>query len=94
MAQAGDFEVHLEGRQLAALAWLGPLRDLDLQFAGGIEIFDGDAEASGGDLLDGGIRVVAVRIGLVALGPLAALTGVRGSANAVHGDGQHLMRLG
>jgi hypothetical protein len=64
---------HLDARQLAALAGLGPLRDLDLEFAAVVEVLGGDAEAARGDLLDRRIGVVAVWARLVVGGVFAAL---------------------
>jgi hypothetical protein len=46
MAQLGDHLGHLEAGQLPAFAGLGALRDLDLDFLGGAQIFGGDAEAA------------------------------------------------
>jgi hypothetical protein len=59
VAHAGDLRVDLVARQLAALAGLGALGDLDLDVVGVDQIFHRDAEATGGDLLDGR----ALRIG-------------------------------
>jgi hypothetical protein len=47
--------------QLAALAGLGALRHLDLDFLRVDEVFAGHAEAARGDLLDGRVLRVAVR---------------------------------
>jgi hypothetical protein len=52
MAHFGDGLVDLVAGQLAALAGLGALRHLDLQHVGVDEVFGGDAEPAGGDLLD------------------------------------------
>ena len=52
MAQARDHLGHLEAGQLAALAGLGALRDLDLDLAALVQIFGGHAEAARGHLLD------------------------------------------
>jgi hypothetical protein len=52
VAQPRDQFVDLVAGQLAALAGLGALRDLDLQHLGIDQVFGGDAEAAGGDLLD------------------------------------------
>src|SRR5262249_42372263 len=51
------------------------------------------AEATGGDLLDGAVLRVAVGLGGVAGGVLATLAGVALAADAVHGDGERLVRL-
>ncbi len=85
----GDPRVDLVAGQLAALAGLGALRHLDLDVVGVDQVFAGDPEAAGGDLLDGG----AARRVVQALGVLAALTGVGLAAQPVHGDGEGLVRL-
>ena len=84
-----DHRVDLVPGQLAALAGLGALRDLDLQHLGVDQVGRGDAEATGGDLLDLGHL-----LGAVARRVLAALAGIGARAEAVHGDGQGLVRLG
>ena len=53
VAHPGDDLVDLVAGQLAALAGLGALGDLDLQLVGVDQVVHGDAEAAGGDLLDG-----------------------------------------
>lgn len=52
VAQPGDQFVDLVAGQLAALAGLGALGDLDLQHLGIDQVFRGHAEAAGGHLLD------------------------------------------
>ena len=88
-AQRGDHVVHFVPGQLAALAGLGALRDLDLQHLGVDQVLRGHAEASGGDLLD-----LGVLLGAVARRVLAALAGVGTRSQAVHRDRQRLVRLG
>ena len=61
MAQLGDHLGHLEAGQLAALAGLGALGDLDLDLAAFVQVFGGHAEAARRDLLDRRVRIVAVR---------------------------------
>ena len=90
---AGDPRVHLLARQLAALARLGPLGDLDLDVVGVDQVLAGHPEAAGGHLLDGAASQVAVVVGGEAVGVLAALAGVRAAADPVHGDGQGLVGL-
>ena len=90
---AGDDLVHLVAGQLAAFAGLCALRHLDLQFVGVDQVVGGDAEAAGGHLLDGAAAQIAVGIGLEALFVFAAFAGVGLAADAVHGDGQSLVRL-
>jgi hypothetical protein len=89
VAQAGDVAVHLVARQLASLAGLRALGDLDLELVGVHEVMHGHAEAPGGDLLDrrAALVVEARRV-------LPALAGVRLAAEAVHPGGQRLVRLG
>ncbi len=88
VAHSRDGFIHFVARKLAALAGLRALRDLNLQIVGVHHVMRRDAEASGGHLLDGGAALVGVP-GLV----LASFAGVRFSADAVHRDGQSLMRL-
>ena len=52
VAQQRDVLGDLAPRKLAAFAGLGALRHLDLQHLGARQVFRGDAEAAGGDLLD------------------------------------------
>ncbi len=85
--------VDLVAGQLAALAGLGALRHLDLDVVGVDQIFGGDAETAGGDLLDRRAHRIAVRQRLEAVGFLAAFAGVRLAADAVHGDGERGVRL-
>ena len=79
--------------QLAAFAGLGALGHLDLQLLGVDQVFAGDAEAARGDLLDGAVLRVAVGQRHVARRVFAALAGVALAADAVHGDGQRLVRF-
>ncbi len=90
---AGDDFIHLVSGKLAAFAGLRALRDFDLQIVGVHQIICGNAETGGSHLLDGAAPPVAVGIGLEALLVLAALTGVGTPADAVHGDGQGLVRF-
>ncbi len=71
-----------------------PLRHLDFDLGRAGEVFGGDAEAPGGDLLDAGILGVAVVQRGEARAVLATLAGIRLAADAVHGDGEGLVRLG
>jgi hypothetical protein len=93
VAGLGDPGIDLLARQLTALARLRPLGHLDLDFRGVGQVVAGDAEAARGHLLDGAALGIAVGHGLEALGILAALAGVAATAEAVHGDGQRLVRL-
>ena len=88
-AQAGDHVVDLVPRELAALARLRSLGDLDLQHLGVDQVFRGHAEASGRHLLD-----LRVALGAVAARILAPFARIRARPEPVHGDGECLMRLG
>ena len=89
----GDPRVDLRAGQLAALAGLGPLRDLDLQVARVDQVLAGDPEPPGRDLLDRAAPRVAVGVGGEAVGVLAALAGVAPAAEAVHRDRERLVHL-
>src|ERR1035441_918903 len=93
VADLGDPGIDLLSGQLPAFAGLGALSHLDLEFFGIDQIEAGDAEPAGRDLLDGAVLRVAVRHRHVALGVFAAFTGVTLAADAVHGDGERLMRF-
>ena len=73
---------------MSALSGLRALRHLDLDLGGAVEIGGGNAESSGSHLLHG-----TVPNGSEALLILAAFSGVRLSADGVHGAGQRLMRF-
>src|SRR5690606_17618109 len=90
VARLGDDPIDLVAGQLAAFAGLCTLGHLDLDLIGIDQIFGGDAEAAGRDLLDGRTERVLRTIGqgLVAIGLFAAFAGVRLAADPVHGDGQ------
>ena len=90
----GDPRVDLLARQLSALAGLGPLGDLDLKIVGVDQVLAGHPETARGHLLDRAPSQVAVLVGREPLGVLSALSGVRPSADPVHGDGERLVRLG
>ena len=89
----GDLQVHLVPRELPALARLRPLSHLDLQLLSVDEIEARDAEAAAGHLLDLGVLAVSRWIELVADRILAPLARVAPAAEAVHGDGERLVRL-
>ncbi len=93
VAYPRDHLVHLVPRQLPAFTGLGALGDLDLQLVGVHQVVGGHAEAARSHLLDGAAARVAVRLPPEALLVLPALAGVGSSADAVHGDGQRLVRL-
>src|SRR6266851_1289642 len=93
MPHLGDPRVHLRAGKLAALARLGALGDLDLQLAGVDQVVAGDPEPPARHLLDAGVLRVPVGLLHVARRVLAALAGVGLPADAVHGDGERLVRL-
>ena len=93
VADLGDPGIDFLPGQLAAFAGLGALGHLDLEFFGVDQIEAGDAEPAGSDLLDGAVLRVPVRQRHIALGIFAAFTGVALAADAVHGDGERLVRL-
>ncbi len=80
--------------ELAALAGLGALGDLNLQFRGAGQIFGSDAKTAGGDLLDAAVLGVPVFHGGKTGAVLATLAGVRLAADPVHGDGENFVGLG
>src|SRR5688572_15574819 len=93
MPDGGDMLVDLVAGQLAALAGLGTLRDLDLDVIGVDQIFGGDAESARGDLLDRRSHGIAVGKRHETIALLAALAGVRATTDPVHGDGERGVRL-
>ena len=93
VADPGDDVIHLVAGQLTAFAGLGALRHFDLQFVGVHEVMRGDAEASGGHLLDGGAAGVTVGVGDEAGFVLTAFARVAAATDAVHGDGESFVRF-
>src|SRR5689334_15736449 len=90
-AYLGDPWIHFRARKLAALAGLGALGHLNLQFARIHQVVAGDTEAARRYLLDRAVARIAVGIEEVARRVLAALAGVAFRAEAVHGDGERLV---
>ena len=88
-AQPRDLLGHLVRGDLAALAGLRALGDLDLELLRGRRVLRGDAEPPRGDLLDLRVALVAVA-GRI----LAALAAVRARAEPVERDRDRLVRLG
>src|ERR1017187_1057069 len=93
VADLGNPRIDFLPRQLAALTRLGALGHLDLELSGVDEIEAGDAEPAGRDLLDRAVLRVAVPQRHVAFGVFAAFAGIALAADAVHGDGERLVRL-
>ena len=80
--------IDLPAGKVSALTGLGPLRHLDLDLGGTVEISGGNAESSRCHLFYG-----TVIDGSEALLVLSALSGIGLAADGVHGAGQRLMRL-
>ena len=93
MAHARDYFIHFVARQLAAFAGLGALGDLDLQLVGVHQVVGRDAEARRSHLLDRATPPVAIGIACKALFVFPALAGIGLPADAVHRNGQRLVRL-
>ena len=93
MPQPRDDIIHFVAGQLPAFARLRALRHLDLQFVGIDQIVRGHAESRRGHLLHRAAPQIAVGVGLEALFVFPALARIRFAADAVHGDGQRLVRL-
>src|SRR5690606_32606171 len=94
MAHPRDPRIHLAAGKLPALTGLGALRHLDLQLARLAQVEARHAEAPRGHLLDCRVLRIAELVGpRVALGVLAALARVGLAADAVHRDGERLVRL-
>ena len=89
MARPRHPRIHLRRRQLAALPRLRALRELDLDVVGLGEVQARHAESTGRDLLD---RAAALGV-QQPVDVLAALARVRLAAEAVHRDGERLVRL-
>src|SRR6266550_1603637 len=93
MTQPCDEACDLEAWKLASFAWLRPLRDLDLELLGPLQVAGGDAEAGGRDLLH--LVVVSDSIAVVVhVGVLATLARVGPCADMVHRDREGFVRLG
>ena len=91
--KGGDVRGRLPAGELAALARLRTLGDLDLELVGAREVGRGHAEPRRSDLLDAGIAPLTVRPGRVPGRVLPTLAGVRGPARQLDADGQGLVRL-
>ena len=84
----GNPRVHFCAGQIAALAGLGALCQLDLDLLCRDKILAGDAEAGGSHLL-----YLGIALAVVALFRLTALAGVAPAAEAVQRDGDGLVGL-
>ena len=88
MPHPRDGLIHLVSGQLAALAGLGALRHLDLQLVGVDQVIRGDAEPRARHLLD---RAAPLRAEARLV--FSALARIALAADAVHRDGQRLVRF-
>src|SRR5712692_3855272 len=93
VAQLRDERRYFGRWKLSALAGLGPLRHLDLQFFGAHKVLGCDAETSRGHLLDLAAHGDATHRFVIPVGVFAALARIVAPADAVHGDGDGLVRL-
>ena len=93
VAYPADVLVHLETRELAALAGLRALSHLDLEVGSVHQVVGGDAEAAGGHLLDGAGPRVTVGVRGEAVVVLSALARIALCADAIGGYGQGLVCL-
>ena len=86
VASLGDPRIYLGTGQVAALAGLCALCQLDLNLLGADQILAGHAKAGRSHLFDLGIALA-----VVALLGLAALAGIAAAAQTVQGDGNGLV---
>src|SRR5262249_33296679 len=93
-AEPRDQRRDLLRRQLAALAGLRALGDLDLELLGTREVGGCDTEPGTGDLFDRAVMPVAVLVLDVPGGVLAAFTRVACHAEPTEADGQGLVGFG
>ena len=90
----GNPRIDLVAGQLAAFAGLRALRHFDLQVVGIDQVFAGHAKTTGSDLLDRAAAQIAIGVWCEAFRIFATFTGVGAPTDAVHGDGQSLVRFG
>ena len=88
MSCAGNYPVHLEARQLAALTRLGALCHFYLYLVGIHQIFRSDSETSGCHLLNG-----AAHIRSEACGVFTAFARIASPMQPVHGNCHCFMRF-
>src|SRR5688572_20249189 len=93
VADLRDVRGDLVAGELASLSRLGALGHFNLQIVRVDEVFGRDAEAPGGDLLDGRSHGVAVREQSITRWILAALAGVGFAADPVHREGERRVSL-
>ena len=93
VAHLGNPRVDLLTGQLASLTWLGALRHLDLQFLSLRQIVTRHAEATRCNLLDRTIFRISVGLWRIAGRIFPPFSRVAATANAIHGNGQRLVRF-
>ena len=93
-AKSRDVGRRLAAGQVAALAGLRALGDLDLELLRANKVGGGHAEAGRGDLLDPGVAPLSVQARRVPGWILSTLAGIGGTAGALHADRDRLVRLG
>src|SRR5580704_18120924 len=93
MPQASDHFVHFVAGKLATLARFRALRHFSLQFVGVDQIVRGHTEPRRSYLLYRAAPQISAGIRRKTLFILSPLARVRLAPNAVHGDGQRLMRF-
>src|SRR5688500_11930016 len=93
VADLRDPRINFSARQLTAFTRLRALGHFDLKLLGVAEVVAGYAETAGRDLFDGAVFGIAVWLQRIARRVLTAFTGVALAAEAVHGNGQRLVRF-
>src|SRR5262249_45842562 len=94
ITNAGNIGIDLAARQLATFAWLGTLRNLDLEFVSVGQVPDRHAKPARRHLFDRRPLRVAIRHWLEAFRIFATFTGVALAAEAVHRDRERFVSLG
>src|SRR6185503_7468517 len=90
-ANLRDPGIDLAAGQLAAFTGLGALGHFDLQFLRLHEIKTRHAKTPRGNLLDGAVARIAVRIENITRGVFATFARVALAADAIHRDGETLV---
>src|SRR5262249_40157509 len=91
MTQTRDDVVDFVARKLAAFAGFRALGHLDLKFVGVDEIVCGHAKSSGRYLLYCTAAQIAICVGIETRLVFAAFSGIRFTADPVHGNGESFM---
>src|SRR5262249_12994763 len=93
VAHLGNPRIDFVARQLSTFTRFSALSHLDLQLLGMDQVFAGYAEPGRGNLFDGAVARVTIGVRDVTGRIFATFAGVALAADAIHGDGQRLMRL-